>query len=164
MSSLRAKLHAKRSAEKLEIAALQDQNNDVPPSRKASAGYVKFINERLAVYCRAVLERISVSGETAAEYYQRLADLSASVGGYSSGVGRYESSVREDFNSDSVHFRNLQVIELAQCASDLLYLRPAILCCTHRYPNQYHPHSGRRGGRAGASGERTGGIIGRCRR
>jgi hypothetical protein len=81
----------------------------VPPSRKAGAGYVKFINERLADYCRAVLEGISVSGETAAEYYQRLADLSASVGGYSSGVGRYVSSVREDFNSDSVHFRTCRL-------------------------------------------------------
>ena len=68
-------------------------------------------------------EGISVAGETAAEYYQRLSDLSASVfGGFSSGVGPYESNVREDFNSDSVHFHNLQVIELAQCASDILYL------------------------------------------
>jgi hypothetical protein len=112
----------KRSAEKLEVAALQDQHYDVPPSRKAGADYVKFINGRLADYCRAVLEGISVAGETAAEYYQRLSDLSASVGGFSSGVGPYESNVREDFNSDSVHFHNLQVIELAQCASDILYL------------------------------------------
>src|SRR4029077_15537967 len=105
----------KRSNEKRVIAALQDQHSDVPTSGKANAEYVKFINDRLSEYCRTILEGISVAGETAAKYYQRISDLSASVGGFSSGVGPYESIVREDFGRSSAHFHNLQVIELAQC-------------------------------------------------
>ena len=112
----------KRVGEGRERAALADQHSDVPTSQKADDDYAQFINDRLADYCHGVLEGIAPADETATKYHERIAALSNSVGGFSNGVGDYESGIREDFGPGSVYFRQLQAIELGQCACDLLYL------------------------------------------
>jgi hypothetical protein len=99
-----------------------EQRPDALPSRRADADYADFIKNRCSDYCRGILEAISVSGETAAQYHHRISQLSNSVGGFTSGVGDYESLVREDFDNNNGHYHNLRMIELGQCASDIVYL------------------------------------------
>ena len=58
----------------------------------------------------------------AGQYHDRISELSNSVGGFTSGVGDYESLVNEDFDTSSSHYHNLRMIELGQCAGDIVYL------------------------------------------
>jgi len=102
-------------------AAAAEHGADALPSRRIDAGYFEFIKNRCTDYCRAILDAISVEGETAAQYHDRIAQLSNAVGGFTSGVGDYESLVREDFNTDSSHYHNLRMIELGQSAGDIVY-------------------------------------------
>jgi len=113
---------SKRSTRKRGAAASHDQPAEGLPSARAEAKYADLIKNRCTDYCRAILEAISISGETAAQYYDRVLQLSDAVGGFSSGVGDYEAAVREDFDSNSSHYHNLRMIELGQCAGDILYL------------------------------------------
>lgn len=112
----------KNASRRRRAAAAHEQRADALPSRRADADYVEYIKNRCTDYCRAILEAISVSGETAAQYHQRITQLSNSVGGFTSGVGDYESLVREDFDVNSSHYHNLRMIELGQCSGDIVYL------------------------------------------
>ncbi|MGA7959647.1 MAG: LodA/GoxA family CTQ-dependent oxidase [Xanthobacteraceae bacterium] len=103
-------------------AARRGQKADAMPSRRADADYADFIKNRCTDYCRTILETISVAGEPAAQYHGRISLLSNAVGGFTSGVGDYESAVREDFDTNSSHYHNLRMIELGQCAGDIVYL------------------------------------------
>jgi hypothetical protein len=105
-------------------ATVHDEHIDIDEAHSQSKNdeYIAFIQKEFSGYCRHILEAFATSGETAIDYYRRLSELSSSVGGFIGGVGAYESSVREDFTSRGAHFHNLSIIEMAQCAIDLVYI------------------------------------------
>ena len=114
----------KSSRSREDRTTVHEEQTDIAEAHSQSKNdeYIAFIQKEFAGYCRHILEAFATSGEAADDYYRRLSELSSSVGGFFSGVGPYESLVREDFTSRSAHFHNLSIIEMAQCAIDLVYI------------------------------------------
>ena len=83
--------------------------------------YVGFITKHLGDYVTEVLSSIAKDSDSAMEYYNRLAGLSATVGGFANGPRGYEGNIRKDFDSTNSEFFTLRLLDMAQCVIDLQY-------------------------------------------
>jgi hypothetical protein len=84
--------------------------------------YVAFIRARLADYVAEVIGAATGEAEQAATFYDRLTQIAIEGGGaLGNGPGGYEASIRKDFDIESREFADLRILDMAQCAIDLLY-------------------------------------------
>jgi hypothetical protein len=99
--------------------------NTAPPTvselQQRNADYIAFIKEHLKTYVHESLQAICPPKATPQQYYDSLSALSAAVGGFTSGLGQYDAGIRSDFDDKSDEFHKLRVIDMGQCATDLLY-------------------------------------------